>query len=206
MNARRKIVGWLGCISVLGVGVAVSPRAEAHPSYGSVFVARYPTTTLPTQMFTLTGSNCNVCHDVNTSRAAAATCYKRDLSVRIAAGRTITQAIDDIDSWDSDGDGVSNGGEITAPRNDGTGAVGFHPGLIGLGTDPCGTNTTLVITNRRETPCRADFNNSGGLTVQDIFDFLNAWFAGAAAADFDGANGLQVQDIFAYLNAWFAGC
>jgi hypothetical protein len=26
--------------------------------------------------------------------------------------------------------------------------------------------------------CRADFNHSGGLEVQDIFDFLNRWFAG----------------------------
>jgi hypothetical protein len=26
--------------------------------------------------------------------------------------------------------------------------------------------------------CPADFNHSGGLSTQDIFDFLNAWFAG----------------------------
>jgi hypothetical protein len=53
--------------------------------------------------------------------------------------------------------------------------------------------------------CRADFDCSGRLEVQDIFDFLNAWFAGSAAADF-GGGGLAVQDIFDYLNAWFAGC
>jgi hypothetical protein len=54
--------------------------------------------------------------------------------------------------------------------------------------------------------CPPDFNANGTLEVQDIFDFLNAWFAGYADADFDGANGLQVADIFAFLNAWFAGC
>ncbi|HVU62694.1 MAG TPA: GC-type dockerin domain-anchored protein [Phycisphaerales bacterium] len=54
--------------------------------------------------------------------------------------------------------------------------------------------------------CRADFNGSGGLSVQDIFDFLNGWFAGDAAADFNGTNGLEVQDIFDFLSAWFAGC
>jgi hypothetical protein len=54
-------------------------------------------------------------------------------------------------------------------------------------------------------PCPADFNHTGGVTVQDIFDFLNAWFAGNPAADFNG-NGLSVQDIFDFLNAWFAGC
>jgi hypothetical protein len=63
--------------------------------------------------------------------------------------------------------------------------------------------------------CPADFNNSGSLQVQDIFDFLNAWFAGCTGqpgapcngqnADFNGG-GLAVQDIFDFLNAWFAGC
>jgi hypothetical protein len=28
------------------------------------------------------------------------------------------------------------------------------------------------------TPCPADFNGVGGVTVQDIFDFLSAWSAG----------------------------
>jgi predicted small integral membrane protein len=54
--------------------------------------------------------------------------------------------------------------------------------------------------------CSADFNNSGGLSVQDIFDFLGAWFMGTPSADFNGANGIDVQDIFDFLNGWLAGC
>ena len=54
--------------------------------------------------------------------------------------------------------------------------------------------------------CPADFNGAGGLTVQDIFDFLGAWFAGDPRADFNGIGGLSVQDIFDFLSAWFAGC
>ncbi len=54
--------------------------------------------------------------------------------------------------------------------------------------------------------CVADFNGADGLTVQDIFDFLAAWFAGNAQADFNHADGLGVQDIFDFLAAWFAGC
>jgi hypothetical protein len=53
--------------------------------------------------------------------------------------------------------------------------------------------------------CRADFNYSGRLEVQDLFDFLGAWFAGDPRADFNG-RGLHQQDIFDYLAAWFAGC
>ncbi|HMN40777.1 MAG TPA: GC-type dockerin domain-anchored protein [Phycisphaerales bacterium] len=54
--------------------------------------------------------------------------------------------------------------------------------------------------------CAADYNLSGSLEVQDIFDFLNGWFAGNPAADFNENGQLQVQDIFDFLNAWFAGC
>ncbi len=52
--------------------------------------------------------------------------------------------------------------------------------------------------------CPADFNNAGGVTVQDIFDFLGAWFASDARADFNNAGGITVQDIFDFLTAWFA--
>jgi probable HAF family extracellular repeat protein len=54
--------------------------------------------------------------------------------------------------------------------------------------------------------CRADFNHSGILSTQDIFDFLNAWFAGEARADFNGVGGLTEQDIFDYITAWMTGC
>jgi hypothetical protein len=58
--------------------------------------------------------------------------------------------------------------------------------------------------------CPCDFNQSGALEVQDIFDFLNAWFAGDIRTDFNHSGDLQVQDIFDYLGCWFqptgAGC
>lgn len=53
--------------------------------------------------------------------------------------------------------------------------------------------------------CLPDFNSDGVLSAQDIFDFLNAWFAGDARANFTPGI-LNTQDIFDYLNAWFAGC
>ncbi len=52
---------------------------------------------------------------------------------------------------------------------------------------------------------RSDFNHDGVISVQDIFDFLAAWFGGSLAADFNTDGSLSVQDIFDFLGAWFAG-
>jgi hypothetical protein len=56
--------------------------------------------------------------------------------------------------------------------------------------------------------CYPDYNKIGGITVGDIFDFLNDWFSGSPFA-IVGGNGtpgaLAVQNIFDFLNAWFAG-
>lgn len=53
--------------------------------------------------------------------------------------------------------------------------------------------------------CKADFNQSGAVSVQDIFDFLGGYFADDASADFNGG-GTTVQDIFDFLGAYFTGC
>jgi hypothetical protein len=53
--------------------------------------------------------------------------------------------------------------------------------------------------------CNANFDQDASVGVQDIFAFLNAWFAGSASADVNGG-GLAVQDIFDFLSVWFAGC
>ena len=63
-----------------------------------------------------------------------------------------------------------------------------------------------VLTITAISSCPADFNGVDGLNVQDIFDFLAAWFAGDPRADFNGVGGITVQDIFDFLAAWFAGC
>jgi hypothetical protein len=42
--------------------------------------------------------------------------------------------------------------------------------------------------------------------VQDIFDFLSAWFASAPSADVNANGTVTLQDIFDFLNAYFAAC
>ena len=51
----------------------------------------------------------------------------------------------------------------------------------------------------------ADFNGDGAVSVQDIFDFLAAYFAGAGGGgDWNGDGVVSVQDIFDYLADYFA--
>lgn len=67
----------------------------------------------------------------------------------------------------------------------------YRIGLSRLGTAP---------------DCIADFDGSGVVSVQDIFDFLSAYFSGNLAADVNHVDGVTVQDIFDFLGAYFAGC
>jgi hypothetical protein len=56
--------------------------------------------------------------------------------------------------------------------------------------------------------CYADYNHSGTSTIDDIFIYLNAWFANSPYAKV-GGNGTAtptIDDIFLFLNHWFGGC
>jgi uncharacterized membrane protein len=76
--------------------------------------------------------------------------------------------------------------------------------VVGYGVNPAGN--TEAWRAEIPLPCRADFNASGAVSVQDIFDFLSAYFASSPAADVNGVGGVTVQDIFDYLASYFAGC
>lgn len=54
--------------------------------------------------------------------------------------------------------------------------------------------------------CTADFNGDGTATLQDLFDYLGAYFAGSSSADIDGSGSVTLQDLFDFIGAWFAGC
>ena len=72
-----------------------------------------------------------------------------------------------------------------------------------------GSGACNASSNRKSPCCEADFNHVGGITVQDIFDFLAAWFAKNPIANItaNGTGAPTVQSIFDFLAAWFAkGC
>lgn len=112
------------------------------------------------------------------------------------------------------GAGWSQPGPKILPANpSGAGTFGFGVGVsasgrrafIGAYTEANATGAAYGI-DLCFVACRADFDSSGSANATDIFEFLNAWFAGETRAEFDGAGGLTAGDIFEFLNAWFAGC
>ena len=57
--------------------------------------------------------------------------------------------------------------------------------------------------------CHADYNKSGSINASDIFDYLRDWLDATefAIIDGDGSAGRpDVEDLFGFLNGWFAGC
>ncbi|MFI4916129.1 MAG: serine hydrolase [Phycisphaerales bacterium JB060] len=56
------------------------------------------------------------------------------------------------------------------------------------------------------TPCPADLDNDGALTLFDFLAFQTAWAAGDPAGDFNRDGVLDLFDFLAYSNAFDAGC
>ncbi len=57
-----------------------------------------------------------------------------------------------------------------------------------------------------ESPCRADIDGDGELTIFDFLAFQNAFDAGDLLADFDGDGELTIFDFLAFQNEFDAGC
>jgi hypothetical protein len=54
--------------------------------------------------------------------------------------------------------------------------------------------------------CPADVNTDGVLDPLDLFEFLDAFFAGAPDGDFNCDRTLNSQDFYDFLNAYLLGC
>lgn len=103
------------------------------------------------------------------------------------------------------GDQMQDLNELIAPagatRLTGAWAINDAGVIAASGLGALGEERAFVLT-----PCDADVDRDGAVTVPDIFSFLGLWFAGDPRADIDGDAGIGVPDIFSYLSLWFAGC
>lgn len=78
--------------------------------------------------------------------------------------------------------------------------MGFASSFSGAGT-VCNTFGM----NNNSPCCFADYNHDGNVAVQDIFDFLFAYFNGQSGANVNNDGSVTVQDIFDYLFLYFQG-
>ncbi len=145
---RIKTLVWCG----LALAALCSVQVAAMPQFLAAWQNRYPTSTIPTRMEAMFGSPCFTCHHPPAFDLSG-NCYKHDLRELVLSGMTIEDALEELDAEDSDGDGFGNGEEITLPRTDLPGEVGYSMGLIGDGgTDPCALDPNEEVTGIPETP------------------------------------------------------
>lgn len=123
-----------------------------------------------------------------------------NLQVSTDGGRTWSSFAHDLP-------GTSTGYDWTLPPSTGIADVRFK--VIAVDRNFQDTSSIVqvgILPGDGAPPCRADVNGSGSVSVQDVFDFLSAYFSGTAAGDFNQSGAVSVQDIFDYLTAYFVGC
>lgn len=83
------------------------------------------------------------------------------------------------------------------------------PGMDGTGSAP--SNQARLLDEVEYEPygsarriARADFNRVNGQSIQDLYDFLDAEFAGSHSADINDSGTVSPQDIFDFLDLYFA--
>ncbi len=77
------------------------------------------------------------------------------------------------------------------------------------GIDGCVTN--IVVQQCVTIVCVADFDQSGAVGLQDLFAYLQAYFANVVGpsppgADIDHSGAITLDDLFQFLAIWFGNC
>ncbi|HVU65445.1 MAG TPA: PQQ-dependent sugar dehydrogenase [Phycisphaerales bacterium] len=111
--------------------------------------------------------------------------------------------------WRKDGVALSDDGRIRGAQSvelsiAGASSVDSGTYICTL-TSPCGMKDSPAIVVSIRDCFHADFNHDDEVDIQDIFDYLNAWFAGDPATDLNG-DGQDTRDIFYFIDSWFQGC
>jgi len=119
-----------------------------------------------------------------------------------------------LDQRDSEGDLI---GAVAAGARGFSCWIDFDDGMVGcFATDLTTSGNILNLCYlireaarnavRSSIRCPGDFNQNGATTVQDIFDFLAAFFASEPSADLNEVGGVSIQDLFDFLAGYFGGC
>ncbi|GIW74108.1 MAG: hypothetical protein KatS3mg103_0630 [Phycisphaerales bacterium] len=139
------------------------------------------------------------------------------------ASEAIIVCMDDqgpgLHAFDLDGNELGYEPLTDAAGNPLLDADGFVLQLESLAYDPA--TGTLFLTNQGDaftqnflwvlqpaagTPCRADIDGDGSLTLFDFLGFQNLFDAGDLRADFDGDGSLTLFDFLTFQNEFDAGC
>lgn len=114
--------------------------------------------------------------------------------------------------------GVTESGSVVTEQSDGAGRWTLTIENLGdrdIGAYDCALSNAcggVTVTSPAQlTLCAADFNCSGsgagdGVSEQDLFDFLSAYFAGDMRADMSKNGSVSIEDVFEFLRLFFTGC
>jgi hypothetical protein len=84
---------------------------------------------------------------------------------------------------------------------DGDGWLTAVVGLTNIDGSVAAINSAIV---RVRAFCKSDYSRDGATTIDDIFIYLNDWFASRRTADQSCDGLVTIDDIFIFLNDWFA--
>ncbi len=101
-------------------------------------------------------------------------------------------------------DGTNKGTRILSLLSGITGE--FAPKSVGSRVFFVGTSAASGFEPYVVDTCPADYDNSGSVTVDDLFGFIGDWFSGSANTDADGNGAVDINDLMSYFNTWMNGC
>jgi mono/diheme cytochrome c family protein len=201
----------LGIVAMASV-MLTNNDAGAWPPYLDEWKDTYPDSTLPQRMEATFGQECYVCHNPG-GFSMPGNCYREDLRDLLFDGYTILEALDIADGMDSDGDGFTNGQQITMEHAELPGEIGYNPGLSGcFGNDTCSIDPSIHWTGVSESPAvspakTGDLNCDGVVDGGDLLILLSNWGTcpsgpGACIADLNDSGIVDGADLLILLSNW----
>lgn len=82
------------------------------------------------------------------------------------------------------------------------GAVAGQSYLIRVGSRVGERGAGTLVISQAGASCPCDWNHTGGLSIQDLFDFLGSWFAGAG--DFNNSGQTTIGDVFDFIECFLS--